>query len=128
MCHVECPQRNTVLRFLCTHVSASGIVPGSDGEWNRVVWEDSEICIMAETDAVRSALRRILPMTHACSQVKCAKVKDFSSCARSWRFWVGDGRVSSMLDLDDDGCKCVFEVGKEDMIWTRNAGIGKEIR
>lgn len=118
MCHVECPQRSTVLRFLWTHVSASGMVPGSDGEWKRVVCEDSEMWIIAETEAVRSALRKMFPMTHACSHVKCANVKDFSSCARSPIFRVGGGRVSSISNfgLGKDGCKWAFEeAGREDM-------------
>lgn len=66
------------------------------------------MCITAETEAVRSAFRKMFPMTHACSQVKCANVNDFSSCARSPKLRVGDARVSSMLDLDVDGCRWPF--------------------
>ncbi|KAH7087590.1 hypothetical protein FB567DRAFT_469962 [Paraphoma chrysanthemicola] len=72
------PHLRTVFRFLSTHFSASGIVPGSEGEWNKV-WLASEMCMRADTDAVLSAFRRMLPMTHACSHVKCAKVKLLSS-------------------------------------------------
>ncbi|KAH7386684.1 hypothetical protein DE146DRAFT_621153 [Phaeosphaeria sp. MPI-PUGE-AT-0046c] len=35
--HPSASSRKTVFRFLCTHVSASGIVPGRDGEWKSVV-------------------------------------------------------------------------------------------
>jgi hypothetical protein len=80
----------------------SGIVPGSDGEWNSVC-DASEMCIIADTEAVRSALRRIFPITHACSHVKCANVKDFSCCARSERLREGMGSVSSILAVDDVG-------------------------
>jgi hypothetical protein len=74
--------------------------------------------ITAETDAVRSALRKMFPMTQACSQVKCANVKDFSSCARSRRSRNGEGSVLSMLsdlDLDSVGCRRPCEVENEDM-------------
>ena len=67
----------------------------------------------AETEAVRSALRRIFPITQACSHVKCAKVKLFSSCARSARLLDGEGNVLSMLrdlDFDSDGCTRACEV------------------
>lgn len=90
-----------MLRFRCIQFSASGIVPGSDGEWKSVC-DDSDMCITAGMEAVRSAFLNILPITHACSHVKCAKVKLFSSCARSARFRVGGGMVSSILDDDDD--------------------------
>ena len=53
--------------------------------------------------AVRSAVRSILPMTHACSQVKCAKVKLFSSLARASRSRVGGGSVESILLEEDCG-------------------------
>ena len=53
--------------------------------------------IIADMHAVRNELRRILPITQACSQVKCANVKLFSSCARSLRWREGRGMVSSML-------------------------------
>lgn len=77
-------------------------MPGNEGEWNRV-WLASDICMTADTDAVLSALRNIFPMTHACSHVKCANVKLLSSLARSMRFCVGVGRVSSIVEeLDDE--------------------------
>lgn len=53
-------------------------------------------------EAVLSALRRIFPITHACSHVKCANVKLFSSCARSQRERAGDDSESSIL-VDADG-------------------------
>lgn len=53
--------------------------------------------MMAEASAVRRALRRMLPMIHACSHVKWENVKDFSSRARSMRERVGEGSVSSIL-------------------------------
>jgi hypothetical protein len=58
---------------------------------------------MADTEAVRRALRSMLPITHACSHVKCANVKDFSCCARSGKLLVGVGRVLSILDDDAVG-------------------------
>ncbi|KAF2031446.1 hypothetical protein EK21DRAFT_99792 [Setomelanomma holmii] len=54
--HVEWPHLRTVFRFLSTHFSASGIVPGNDGEWNSV-WLASEICMTADAEAVLSAFR-----------------------------------------------------------------------
>jgi len=75
--------------------------------------------IMAGIEAVRSALRRMLPITHACSHVKCAKVKDFSSCARSERWREGWGSVSSILAQEEEPGEegCEFDVGcdEEDM-------------
>lgn len=71
-------------------------MPGMLGAWNSVWFEASEMEMMAEASAVRRALRRILPMTQACSQVKWAKVKDFSSRARSLRERVGEGSWSSI--------------------------------
>lgn len=41
-------------------------------------------------------------MTQACSQVKCEKVKDFSSLASSGRSRVGGGRVLSILFDEED--------------------------
>jgi hypothetical protein len=73
--------------------------------------------ITAEIEAVRSALRSIFPITQACSQVKWANVKDFSSCARSLRLLGGEGSVLSMLrdlDWDNDGCERALEAGKEE--------------
>jgi len=58
-------------------------MPGMEGAWNRVCEEESEMWISAGRSMVRRALRRMLPITQACSQVKCAKVKDFSSRASS---------------------------------------------
>lgn len=50
---------------------------------------------------VRRALRRMLPITQACSQVKWAKVKDFSSRASSWTEFVGEGRELSMVLVEE---------------------------
>jgi len=64
---------------------------------------------------VRRALRRIFPMTHACSQLKCAKVKDFSSRARSEREFVGEGRELSIVKAVE-GAK---QYGRYDEWWGR---------
>lgn len=56
----------------------------------------------AGVSAVRSALRRMFPMTHACSHVKCANVKPFSSLASSWRSRVGEVKVLNILLADED--------------------------
>lgn len=53
--------------------------------------------MMAVASAVRSALRRMFPITHACSHVKWAKVNDLSSRASSLRERPGEGNVSSMV-------------------------------
>lgn len=58
--------------------------------------------ISADTSIVRNALRRIFPMTQACSHVKCAKVKDFSSRARSCSECVGEGSELSILWQGDE--------------------------
>lgn len=73
MYQVLWPHRKTVLRLRVDHVSASGKVPGSEGAWNKVC-DASEMFMRAGTDAVLKALRIMLPITHACSHVKCAKV------------------------------------------------------
>ncbi|KAF1933416.1 uncharacterized protein M421DRAFT_88636 [Didymella exigua CBS 183.55] len=70
-------------------------MPGKLGEWNSV-WFAKEMCMSAEISADLNVLRRILPMTHACSHVKCANVKLFSSRASSVTFRVGFGRDSSI--------------------------------
>lgn len=72
-------------------------MPGMEGAWNRICEEESEMWIRAGTSMVRRALRRMLPITQACSQVKCAKVKDFSSRASSWSELVGEGREFSIV-------------------------------
>lgn len=71
-------------------------MPGILGEWNSVWFEEREMWMMAGESAVRKALRRMFPMTHACSQVKWEKVKERSSRARSSRERVGDGSDSSI--------------------------------
>lgn len=98
MYHVLCPHLNTVLRFLCTHDSESGIKPGKLGAWNSVC-DASEMWIRHAHSAVRSALRSMFPMTHACSQVKCANVNCRSSRASALRSRVGAGSVLSMALL-----------------------------
>ena len=55
------------------------------------------MCMRAGHSAVRRALRRMFPMTQACSQVKCEKVKLFSCRASSKRSRVGGGRALSIL-------------------------------
>ena len=57
-------------------------------------------------------------MTQACSHVKCAKVKLFSSFASSARLFVGVGKLSSIL----------FEDGGDELDIDRDAGrfIGQE--
>jgi hypothetical protein len=100
MYHVLWPQRNTVFFFRIVQVSWSGITPGSEGAWNNV-WCASEMDIKAGHSAVRSALRKIFPITQACSHVKWAKVKLFSSLARESRSRVGGGSVESILLLDE---------------------------
>lgn len=45
----------------------------------------------ADVSVDRSVFLRILPMTHACSHVKCANVNAFSSRARSATLRVGFG-------------------------------------
>lgn len=113
MYQVLCPQRSTVLRFRCVHVSWSGMTPGKLGAWKRV-WFASEMWISAGHSAVRNAFRNIFPMTHACSHVKCANVNDLSSLASSAKSRVGAGSVLSIL-FDDDGA---FEVGwNDDDMW-----------
>lgn len=74
-------------------------MPGKLGAWNKVC-AASEIWMSAGQSAVRSALRKILPITQACSQVKCAKVKLFSSRERSLSCRLGARSVLSMA-LDD---------------------------
>ena len=57
----------------------------------------SEMWIRAGASAERSVLRRMLPITHACSQVKWEKVRARSSWASSVRSRVGVGRDSSIV-------------------------------
>jgi hypothetical protein len=58
----------------------------------------------AEISADRSAFRRRLPITHACSHVKWANVNDLSSRASSVMLRVGFGSVSSIVDGSSDVC------------------------
>src|SRR5690348_17097681 len=108
MNQVLCPHRKTVLRFRVDHVSASGIVPGIEGEWNKVC-DASDIWMMADTEAVLRAFRRMFPITHACSHVKCAKVKLFSSRASSARSREGRGSESSIVSASSDE-ECVRDM------------------
>jgi hypothetical protein len=87
-----------VARFRATQISLSGIIPGKLGEWNNVWLEESEMWIIAAASAVRSAFRRMFPTTHACSQVKWAKVNVFSSRERPLSDRVGEGSWSSMAE------------------------------
>ena len=67
------------------------------GAWKSVWEEESEIWMRAAQSMVLSALRNMLPITQACSQVKCAKVNDLSSRARSESECVGDGSEFSIV-------------------------------
>lgn len=75
-------------------------MPGMLGEWKSVWFEESEMCITAEASAVRRAFRKMFPITHACSQVKWANVKAFSSRARSLSERDGEGSWSSMVVIE----------------------------
>lgn len=68
-----------------------------DGEWKSVCEDDREMWMMAGQSAVRRALRRMFPMTQACSQVKWANVKARSSLLRSSSDRVGEGSASSIV-------------------------------